>query len=145
MRTTRDRIRHAISFEIIGLILVTPFGAWAFGLPMHDIGVLGIVGATIATLWNYVYNFGFDHIMQWLAGDTRKTTLVRMLHAVLFEAGLLLVLLPLFAWYLGISLWQAFLMDVSFALFYMGYAFVFNWAYDRLFPLPEWRELEATS
>lgn len=143
MRTTRDRIRHAISFEIIGLILVTPFGAWAFGLPMHDIGVMGIAGATIATLWNYVYNLGFDHIMQWLAGDTRKTTLVRMLHAVLFEAGLLLVLLPLFAWYLGISLWQAFLMDVSFALFYMGYAYVFNWAYDRLFPLPEWQELEA--
>ena len=143
MRTTRDRIRHAISFEIIGLILVTPFGAWAFGLPMHDIGVMGIAGATIATLWNYVYNLGFDHIMQWLAGDTRKTTLVRMLHAVLFEAGLLLVLLPLFAWYLGISLWQAFLMDVSFALFYMGYAYVFNWAYDRLFPLPEWRKLEA--
>ena len=143
MRTTRDRIRHAISFEIIGLILVTPFGAWAFGLPMHDIGVIGIAGATIATLWNYVYNFGFDHIMQRLAGDTRKTTLVRMLHAVLFETGLLLVLLPLFAWYLGISLWQAFLMDVSFALFYMGYAYVFNWAYDRLFPLPEWQELEA--
>jgi uncharacterized membrane protein len=30
-------------------------------------------------------------------------------------------------------------MDISFALFYMGYAFVFNLAYDRVFPLPEWR------
>jgi uncharacterized membrane protein len=27
--------------------------------------------------------------------------------------------------------------------FYMGYAFVFSWAYDRLFPLPEWQKLEA--
>ena len=143
MRTTRDRIRHAISFEIIGLILVTPIGAWAFGLPMHDIGVMGIAGATIATLWNYVYNLGFDHIMQRVRGSTRKSTLIRALHAVMFEVGLLFVLLPLFAWYLGISLWQAFLMDVSFALFYMGYAYVFNWAYDRLFPLPEWQELEA--
>jgi uncharacterized membrane protein len=143
MRTARDRIRHAISFEIIGLALITPLGAWAFHMPMHDIGVLGIVGATIATLWNYIYNFGFDHIMQRMRGSTRKTSLIRLLHAVMFEVGLLFVLLPLFAWYLGISLWQAFLMDVSFALFYMGYAFVFNWAYDRLFPLPEWQELEA--
>jgi uncharacterized membrane protein len=143
MRTARDRIRHAISFEIIGLALITPLGAWAFHMPMHDIGVLGIVGATIATLWNYIYNFGFDHIMQRVGGGTRKSTLIRALHAVVFEVGLLFVLLPLFAWYLGISLWQAFLMDVSFALFYMGYAFVFNWAYDRLFPLPEWQELEA--
>ncbi len=143
MRTARDRIRHAISFEIIGLALITPLGAWAFHMPMHDIGVLGIVGATIATLWNYIYNFGFDHFMQRMRGSTRKTSLIRLLHAVMFEVGLLFVLLPLFAWCLGISLWQAFLMDVSFALFYMGYAFVFNWAYDRLFPLPEWQELEA--
>ncbi|MBJ6126879.1 PACE efflux transporter [Microvirga splendida] len=143
MRTARDRIRHAISFEIIGLALITPLGAWAFHVPMHDIGVLGVVGATIATLWNYIYNFGFDNIMQRLTGSTRKTTLIRILHAVMFEVGLLFVLLPLFAWYLSVSLWQAFLMDVSFALFYMGYAFVFNWAYDRLFPLPEWQELEA--
>jgi uncharacterized membrane protein len=143
MRTACNRIRHAISFEIIGLAFITPLGAWAFHLPMHDIGVVGIVGATIATLWNYVYNLGFDHIMQRLRGSTRKTTPTRVLHAIMFEVGLLFVLLPLFAWYLGISLWQAFLMDVSFALFYMGYAFVFNWAYDRLFPLPEWQKLEA--
>jgi hypothetical protein len=30
-------------------------------------------------------------------------------------------------------------MDVSFAVFYVVYAFVFNWAYDRIFPLPEWQ------
>ena len=143
MRTTRDRIRHAVSFEIIGLALVTPLGAWAFGMPMHDIGVIGIASATIATLWNYVYNLGFDHVMQRVRGSTQKTGSIRALHTVLFEGGLLLALLPPIAWYLGISLWQAFLMDVSFALFYMGYAFVFNWAYDRLFPLPEWQELEA--
>lgn len=58
--------------------------------------------------------------MQRLRGGTRKTTLIRVLHAVMFEVGLLFVLLPLFAWYLGISLWQAFLMDVSFALFLHG-------------------------
>lgn len=143
MRTTRDRIRHAISFEIIGLALVTPLGAWAFGMPMHDIGVIGFASATIATLWNYVYNLGFDWVMQRMRGSTQKTGPIRVLHAVLFEGGLLVALLPLIAWYLGISLGQAFLMDVSFALFYMGYAFVFNWAYDRLFPLPEWQELEA--
>ena len=49
MRTVRDRIRHAISFEIIGLILVVPLGALAFGMPMHDIGLVSLVSATIAT------------------------------------------------------------------------------------------------
>jgi uncharacterized membrane protein len=143
MRNACDRIRHAISFEIIGLALITPLGAWAFHMPIHDIGVLGIGGATIATAWNYVYNLGFDRLMQRVRGSTRKTAPIRIVHAVMFEVGLLFILLPLFAWYLGIGLWQAFLMDASFALFYMGYALAFNWAYDRLLPLPEWQKLKA--
>lgn len=138
MRSTPDRIRHAISFELLGLALVTPLGALAFGMPLHDMGVVGVVGATIATLWNYVYNLGFDHLMQKLRGSTLKTLKIRIFHAVLFEAGLLIVLLPFIAWYLGVSLMHALVMDISFALFYLVYAFVFNWAYDRVFPLPEW-------
>jgi uncharacterized membrane protein len=139
MRSTSDRIRHAISFEIIGLALVTPLGALAFGMPVADIGVVGVAGATIATGWNYLYNLGFDHVMQRLTGGTKKSLAVRVLHAVLFEGGLLVALLPLIAWYLGVSLLQAFMMDVSFALFYLVYAFVFNLAYDRIFPLPDWQ------
>ena len=45
--------------------------------------------------------------------------------------------MPFIAWYLSISLMEAFLIDVSFALFYLIYAFVFNWVYDVLFPVPE--------
>jgi len=139
MRTTRDRIRHAISFEVIGLAIVTPLAAWAFDKPLHDMGIVGFVSATLATGWNYLYNLMFDHAMQRIRGSTLKTTPIRLLHTVMFEAGLLVVLLPFIAWYLSIGLWEAFLMDISFAIFYMVYAFVFNWAYDRLFPLPEWK------
>jgi len=139
MRSVGDRIRHAISFEIIGLVIVTPLGAWLFHMPMQDIGVVSIVSATIATLWNFVYNYLFDLVLQRISGTTQKSTLMRVYHTILFEVGLLAVLMPFIAWYLGVSLWQAFLMDLSFALFYMVYAFVFNWAYDRLFPLAEWK------
>ncbi|PSM16047.1 PACE efflux transporter [Nitratireductor sp. StC3] len=136
MRTTGDRIRHAISFEIVGLIIVTPLGGWFFNLPIHDIGIVALVSATIATLWNYAYNLLFDHAMLRLAGDVRKSPAIRVVHAVFFEIGLLLVLLPFIAWYLGVGVLQALMMDVSFALFYMVYAFVFNWVYDLVFPLP---------
>lgn len=140
MRTAADRIRHAISFEIIGLALIVPLGSLAFGMAPTDIGVVGIVGATLATLWNYLYNLGFDHLLRRYTGTTLKTVPMRIIHAILFELGLLMILMPFIAWYLGVSLWQAFVMDVAFALFYLVYAFVFNWAYDRLFPLPEWKD-----
>jgi uncharacterized membrane protein len=140
MRTLSDRIRHAISFEVIGLLLVTPLGAFAFHMPLHDIGIVTVVSATIATAWNFVYNVGFDMALQKLTGTTQKQWIARIWHAVLFEAGLLIVLVPFIAWYLQASLWQALIMDVSFSLFYVVYAYGFNLAYDWLFPLPEWAE-----
>jgi uncharacterized membrane protein len=139
MRTTFDRIRHAVSFEIIGILLATPLGVLVFNLHAADSAIIIVSSATIAMVWNYIYNLGFDRIMRRLLGTTLKSPAIRVLHALLFELGLLALLMPLIALYLGISLWQALLMDVAFALFYMGYAFCFNWAYDRLFPLPEWQ------
>lgn len=137
MRTTLDRIRHAISFEIIGLVIVTLLGQWAFGIDIHDVGIVAIVGSTMATVWNYIYNLLFDHAMLRLYATVRKTPRIRIVHALLFELGILLALLPFIAWYLETGLLQAFLMDISFSLFYLVYAFLFNWAYDIVFPVPE--------
>lgn len=136
MRTTKDRLRHALSFEVIALFLVIPIGAWVFGRPLDDIGIVAVVSATIATGWNYLYNLLFDHALLRLNGHVGKSIVVRILHALLFEGGLLLVLMPFIAWYLSVSLIQAFVMDISFAVFYLFYAFAFNWAYDLIFPVP---------
>jgi uncharacterized membrane protein len=139
VRSTADRIRHALLFEIIGILLATPLGAFVFQLHAGDSAIIVIGSATLAMGWNYVFNLGFDRLMQARRGTTLKTPALRVIHAVLFELGLLLMLMPLIALYLGISLWQALVMDLAFAVFYMVYALAFNWAYDRLFPLPEWQ------
>lgn len=136
MRSTADRIRQALSFELIGVLIVTPLFAWVFDHPMGEMGALAVLGATVATLWNYLFNLVFDHSLNRARGDTRKTMPLRFLHAVLFEATLLVLLLPLFAWWLGVSLAAALVMEISFAAFYLVYAFVFTWGYDTLFPLP---------
>ncbi|TXM94587.1 PACE efflux transporter [Methylobacterium sp. WL103] len=143
MRTTRDRIRHAILFEAIGLALVIPLGSTLFGLPASDMGVIGVGSALVAMAWNYVYNLGFDRALQRLTGHTRKGLLLRVGHAVLFEAGLLVILLPPIAWYLGISLVEALVMDLAIAGFYVAYAFLFNLAYDWAFPLRSWGAVAA--
>ena len=145
MRSAFDRLRHAISFEIIALILVIPAGAILFNVPLHDFGVVGIVSATLATLWNLGYNVLFDLALQRLTGTTLKSRIVRVLHALAFEAGLLMVLLPFIAWYLGISLWDAFVLDIALAAFYLVYSYVFNLIYDTLFPLREWSQKQAES
>ena len=137
MRTTADRIRHALSFEVIALCVATPVGAWLFDQPMHSMGVVTVVSATIAMVFNYLYNWGFDHVMLRLRGTVHKTVPIRIFHAVLLELGLLAVLTPFIAIYLGVSFWTALMMDISLGLFYLSYAFVFNWLYDTIFPIPE--------
>lgn len=135
MRTTSDRIRHAISFEVIGLLLVVPLGAWVFGLPIYDIGVIGVASSLVATGWNYLYNLLFDLALRRWRGSVHKSVAIRIFHAVLFEVGLLLLFAPMIALYLGISLWHALTIDFSLAVFYMVYAFTFNCAYDLIFPI----------
>ncbi|MEB8386863.1 PACE efflux transporter [Rhodobacteraceae bacterium KMM 6894] len=139
MRTTKDRIRHAVAFELGGLILIIPLGVWLFAIPARDFGVVAVVSSVIATLWTYLYNLGFDRMMQARVGHTRKTLLLRVAHTVIFEIGLLSVLIPFLAWYLGVTLWEALVMDVAITLFYLVYAFCYNWAYDIVFPIPEAR------
>lgn len=137
MRTTRDRIRHAISFEIIGILLIVPLGALGLGMSMESMGVVAVFGASIATLWNYIYNIGFDRIMKRVLGTVHKTLAIRVVHTILFELGLLTVTLPFIALYLGVTIWQALLIDIAYVIFYLIYAFVFNWTYDQIFPLPK--------
>ncbi|WP_201540321.1 PACE efflux transporter [Psychrobacter sp. 1044] len=136
MRTVKDRIRHTLGFEIIGLIIFVPLASWLFGFDIQSIGLIALAASIIATLWNYFYNLLFDHSMLKLRGNVHKTVPLRMLHAFLFEGGLLLLFLPIIAWHLGISLWQAFLMDITMATFYLVHAFVYNWIYDNVFPIP---------
>ncbi|MFT4162914.1 PACE efflux transporter [Shinella sp.] len=135
MRSFSDRVRHAVLFELIGLAIFTPGAALLFDQPMGHMGVIGIVSATAATIWNFVFNLAFDRTMLRLRGSVQKTMAIRVLHTGLFEAGLIVILIPFIAWYLGISLVTALLLDISVVAFYLVYAFVFNIAYDRAFPI----------
>lgn len=135
MRTFPDRIRHAIMFELVGLAIFTPGAAFFFNQPVEHMGVIGVISATVATLWNFVYNLGFDRAMLRITGSVHKTIMIRVLHTGLFELGLLIALIPMIAWYLGISLWDALIMDIAIVTFYLIYAFFFNIAYDKLFPI----------
>lgn len=135
MRTFRDRVRHALLFEAVALAIFIPGSAALFDQPLDHMGVIGIASATIATLWNFVFNVGFDRAMLRLRGSIEKTMAIRVAHTVLFEAGLVVMLIPLIAWTLGIGLRAALLMDVAIVIFYLVYGFLFNIVYDRMFPV----------
>ena len=136
MRTGADRLRHTLGFEVLGMMISIPLFSLLTGQPVDHLGPLAIGLSLLATGWNYLYNLMVDHWMLRQLGRLEKRLIERVLHALIFELGLLLVALPLTALWLGISLWQALWLDIGFSLFFVFYAFGYNLAYDHLFPLP---------
>ncbi|MDB5745078.1 MAG: transrane pair [Polaromonas sp.] len=129
-RSVKERFFHALGFEFLAIAICAPLGAWLLGYPLTHIGLLTLMISLIAMTWNMGFNALFDRAQHRLGFD--RTLLVRALHALLFEIGLLLAVVPLAAWWLGIGLWEAFVLDVGIALFFLPYTFVFNWTYDHL-------------
>lgn len=143
MRTFRDRVRHAVTYEIIGLFLFIPVGVLLFNQPITEMSVVAIASSLASTIWNFVYNIGFDKALLFFKGYIQKSVKIRVLHAILFEAGLTITLVPIVAWYLGIGLISAFIMDITIVLFYLVYTFFFNLGYDFVFPIDDETEIKG--
>jgi uncharacterized membrane protein len=138
LRTLKDRLRQVALFEVGGLVLISPPFSWTSGVPMVESAGLLAVLALIAALWNGAYNTGFDWVEGRITGrpaDHRPWPL-RVVHALGFEGGLVLLTLPVVMLWTDLAWWPALVADLGLALAYAGYAFVFNLAYDRLFPIP---------
>jgi uncharacterized membrane protein len=125
-----ERIFHAVTFEVIALLICGPLFAWLMHTSVAAMSGLTLAISGIAMLWNIVYNALFDRAQRRL-GVTR-TFGVRALHAIGFELGLVLASVPLAAVWLGIALWPAFVLDLGLILFFLPYTIVFNAAYDAL-------------
>lgn len=134
VRTQKDRIRHTIMFEALAIAIAAPLFSVISDRGLVETGALTLGLSALAMLWNYVYNILFDQIMV-AKGIVHRTFKIRLMHAALFEVGLLIAMLPVVAWWMQISLWQALILDIGFAVFFMAYAFAFNWAYDMVFPV----------
>jgi len=118
----------AILFASVGLAALSGAGA-------AKSTALAVASSVIAVIWNLVFNTLFE------AWESRQKTrgrsvARRIAHAIGFEGGLAAILVPVFAWWLGIGLWEALLFDAALLLFFLVYTFVFNWSFDRAFGLP---------
>lgn len=135
MQGIRRRVVSVTLYELIA-IAATGVGLSAMaGSGPARAGVAAVVSSAVAVGWNVVFNTLFE---RWEARQTvRGRGLARRAaHAIGFEGGLVVMLVPFFAWWLEVSLWQAFVLDLGLLLFFLVYTFVFNWIFDRVFGLP---------
>ncbi|WP_437608651.1 multidrug/biocide efflux PACE transporter [Erwinia sp. V71] len=129
-RTLKERFLHAAGFEVLAIAIVSPLATWIMDKPLFQMGALAIMLSTVAMLWNMIYNTGFDRLYP--PGQIARGAGLRILHALGFEGGFILIGLPLAAWMLDISLLQAFMIEVAFFLFFLPYTVAYNWLWDTL-------------
>lgn len=135
-RSGKDRLRYAISFEVLLMMILVPAGAAFFDKPIAEIGVLGAALAGKAMLLNLAYNWVFDQFDARAERiSSERSHLGRILHAMGFEITLTITSLPLYVWWLEIGVLDAFLADIFITSFVVGYTYVFTLAYDKAFPL----------
>jgi uncharacterized membrane protein len=135
MTPARRKIVYAVTFETLGTLVASVF-LWL----VSDAGpassfALSVLTATIALGWSYVFNSAFE---AWEARQPVRGRPLsrRVAHALLFEAGLVLMLLPIMAWWLGVSIWQALAYEAGLILVFLIYTYLFTWGFDRIFGLP---------
>ena len=129
-KSIKERFFHALGFEVLAIALCAPLGTWLLGYSLVHIGLLTLMISLLAMLWNMAFNALFDSAQRRMG--FQRSVLARIIHALLFELGLILAVVPLAAWWLGIGLWEAFVLDIGIVLFFLPYSFAFNWSYDRL-------------
>lgn len=134
MQGLKRRVVYVTMFELIAVGLTSSL-LIVGGHDASHAGVAAIASSLIAVVWNFAFNAMFE------AWEARQATRGRSwkrraAHAIGFEGGLVLALVPLFAWWLGITLWEALVLDIGLLLFFMVYTYLFSLAFDRVFGLP---------
>jgi len=133
---TLERIFQALIFEMIALFIIVPASVYFGGFATGKMAIVGIGLSIFAMLWNYIYNIVFDKI----AGHNRKdrSLLTRVTHACGFELGMVVITLPMLAWYLNITWLAAAALEAGFLVFILIYTYIFNVLYDKHQPYKKW-------
>lgn len=134
MQGVKRRVVYVALYEALAILFVS-VALWLLGHDSGHAGVAAVVSSAIAITWNVIWNSLFE---RWEARQEKKGRSVarRVAHAIGFEGGLVLAIVPFFAWWLNITLWEAFVLDAGLIVFFLIYTFVFNLAFDHVFGLP---------
>ena len=135
MQGIRRKIVYVTLFELIAVAITSTGLSAGSDSNLQHASVAAVASSAIAVVWNLAYNTLFE---RWEARQSvrGRSFQRRAAHAIGFELGFIITLVPLFAWWLNIGWWHALVLDLGLSLFFLVYTFAFNLAFDKAFGLP---------
>ncbi|HEY2254342.1 MAG TPA: PACE efflux transporter, partial [Variovorax sp.] len=103
MQGLRRRVIYIGLYEGIAILAASLGLSLMSGQGLDHSGPLAVVASVIAVLWNLGFNTLFE---RWEARQAVRGRSLgrRIAHAIGFEGGLVAFLVPVFTWWLGVSL-----------------------------------------
>lgn len=137
MRSWRERAAQTVAYEIGGVALITPLFASATDTGVTESLTLIIVLSLAFLLWTFVFNWTFDFIEHRSGGGpaSARPHRLRILHAASLEFTSVIVTLPILMWMIGLTFWEAVMVEIGLSLAYAIYAYLFFLAFDRIRPI----------
>ncbi len=135
MQGVKRKLVYVGGYETLGLAVGTVVMTLLTGESPATTGPLALMLTGVATAWNLVFNYLFE-AWERRQRDRTRTVRRRVLHALGFQTTLVCLLVPLIAWWLEITLVQAFVLDLVFIVYVPFFTFAYNWAFDRIFGVP---------
>ncbi len=138
IRSLPDRIRYALLFEFILIVLMGLVLKLLSGRPFFDTGMLAAILSGIAVIVALVYNYGFDRMDVYFGRvPTERSPLGRVLHALGMEFTLVIAGLPVIMLWMRWPLAEALVFNLSAMAAIVLYTYLFTLAYDRVFPVAQ--------
>ena len=71
-KSFRERIFHAVIFEVTANIIIALSLAWLMNVSVLQSGSLSVISALTATAWNFVFNWVYDYLRWTFVGRKRS-------------------------------------------------------------------------
>ncbi|MEM9633287.1 MAG: PACE efflux transporter [Pseudomonadota bacterium] len=137
LRSTRERVIQTVTFEVIGIALISPLYATFTGKTAAASVALIALLSVVIVIWSPIFNTVFDFAERHFTGRLacQRPHGLRMFHACMHEVSAILLTCPLLIWIGGHSLGAALSVNVGLTLTYTIYTYFFHVAYDRCRPV----------
>ncbi|MEB4613501.1 PACE efflux transporter [Leucobacter sp. M11] len=136
MRPAVRRLVYVGSYEALSVLATTVVLSGLLGHQGGASTITAIAVSTVATIWNFVWNTIFE-AMERRYRLKGRGWVVRAVHAVGYEGGLLIATVPMVALILGVGFVEALMIESGMLVFFLIFTYVYSWAFDRIFGLPE--------
>ena len=135
MRSKLNWFRHAFAYECGAIVLRTLCTLAVADTALGSASAFSLFSSFTVFFLTLTHTKVFDYFLWRSTGSLVKAGKIRLLHCVSYELAGAALSIPLTLWLLDFNLTQALWREALMFIVFLLYTYLYNYGYDRLFPV----------